>query len=339
MKKGILLAAALFLFLAAATAQIPRLTICKGMSINYFSIITTGNAVAWNWTFPGGTPANSTMQNPTNITYPAAGTFRTVVVTRFDTGRDTTQYIDVEVIDGDIRSIPIGSDTVICGNINLLLDAGNPGASYIWNPGPGTTRTRLVTGPGTYGVSVITRAGSFTCDSQYREITIRQAQPPVVDLGPDRFICNDNPITLDAGGDGTEYLWTPGGETTRTLVIGASGTYSVRVRNADGCASSDLINVKDSCPLLIWIPNAFSPNTDNLNDVFRFGGNFKARKYELKIYNRWGEKLFETNDPAVGWDGTFRGARVQEGVYIYSISAVDTNGERRSFRGDFTLVY
>jgi gliding motility-associated-like protein len=329
----------LLLSVQVLSAQIPRLTICKGMTINYFSIITSGNAVAWNWTFPGGVPGNSIMQNPTNISYPTAGLFRTIVVTRFDTGNDTTQYIDVDVIDGDITSIPIGSDTTICGNINLVLNAGNPGASYIWNPGNSTARTLTVNAPGTYGVSVITRAGQWTCDSQYREIVIRQSQPPVVNLGPDRFICNDNPITLDAGGDGIAYLWSPGGEITRTLVVGSSGNYSVRVTNADGCVGQDGINVKDSCPLLIWIPNVFTPNTDQLNDVFHWKGNFKARVYNFKIYNRWGEKLFETDDPEKGWDGKVNGNFVQEGVYIYTISAIDTNNERRSYKGEFTLIY
>ncbi|MEN9510233.1 MAG: hypothetical protein RLZZ370_52, partial [Bacteroidota bacterium] len=110
MKRLLLLLLSGFL-LGSASAQITKLTICKGMSINYFSIITTGNAVAWTWTFPGGTPGSSTQQNPTNITYPNAGLYRTVVVTKFDTGKDTTQYIDVDVIDGDIKSIPIGRDT------------------------------------------------------------------------------------------------------------------------------------------------------------------------------------------------------------------------------------
>lgn len=338
MKRLSLLLLSGFLF-GPATAQITKLTICKGMSINYFSIITTGNAVAWNWTFPGGNPGTSTQQNPTNISYPTAGTFRTLVVTKFNTGKDTTQYIDVEVIDGDIKSIPIGRDTTVCGNVNLLLDAGNPGAKYFWNPGGAGGRTRLITAPGKIGVSVVTYAGQFQCDSQYREIFIKQSAPPAVDLGADRFVCNSNPITLDAGPDGATYAWFPGGETSRTIQVSSSGIFSVTVTNADGCKTFDQVEVKDSCPMYVWMPDAFTPNGDNLNDVFLWRGNMKFRSYQFTVYNRWGAKMFETSDPTTGWDGYYGGKRAQEGVFVYRITGVDTNGKRHSWKGTFTLVY
>ena len=338
MKRLLLLLISGVLF-GQVSAQITKLTICKGMSINYFSIITSGNAVAWNWTFPGGTPGTSTQQNPTNITYPTAGTYRTVVVTKFNTGKDTTQYIDVEVIDGSIKSIPIGRDTTVCGNVNLLLDAGNPGAKYFWNPGGAGSRTRLITTPGRIGVSVVTYAGQFQCDSQYREIFIKQSTPPTVDLGADRFVCNSNPITLDAGPDGASYAWFPGGETSRSIQVSSSGIFSVTVTNADGCKTFDQVEVKDSCPMYVWMPDAFTPNGDNLNDVFLWKGNMKFRSYQFAVYNRWGAKMFETNDPATGWDGYYGGKRAQEGVFVYRITGVDTNGKRHSWKGTFTLVY
>jgi gliding motility-associated-like protein len=87
------------------------------------------------------------------------------------------------------------------------------------------------------------------------------------------------------------------------------------------------------------MPDVFTPNTDNLNDVFSWKGNMKFRSYEFAIYNRWGMKLFETKDPAAGWDGNVSGKRAQDGVYVYRMSGVDTNGKRHSWKGTFTLLY
>ncbi|MEN8927363.1 MAG: gliding motility-associated C-terminal domain-containing protein [Flavobacteriales bacterium] len=86
-----------------------------------------------------------------------------------------------------------------------------------------------------------------------------------------------------------------------------------------------------------YVPQIFSPNGDGLNDLlFAYGNRFETLKFF--IYNRWGEKVFETTDNSVGWDGTFRGRDAQAGVYVYYLEATILEGEKITLKGDITLV-
>ena len=111
------------------------------------------------------------------------------------------------------------------------------------------------------------------------------------------------------------------------------------VTNANGCVDRDslliTIEVKDILPPKL--PNAFSPNGDGVNDVFFVrGGPFETM--ELRIYNGWGELVFETTDPTAGWDGTHKGKQEINGVYVYSVVATTTEGETHDRSGKVTLT-
>ena len=87
-----------------------------------------------------------------------------------------------------------------------------------------------------------------------------------------------------------------------------------------------------------FVPNAFSPNQNNLNEFFKVEGVVYAKDFKLQIYNRWGEMLFESNDISQGWDGTFREKPVHEGVYVYKISYINLEGDFVRLFGDLTLL-
>ncbi len=98
-------------------------------------------------------------------------------------------------------------------------------------------------------------------------------------------------------------------------------------------------------PPKVIIPNAFSPNGDGLNDIFYAQGIFiqnltgkPALDYMLRVYNRWGELLFETNDINKGWDGNYKGEAAEIGVYIYDLRATGNNRIRYNYRGTFQLL-
>jgi gliding motility-associated-like protein len=88
----------------------------------------------------------------------------------------------------------------------------------------------------------------------------------------------------------------------------------------------------------IFIPTAFSPNRDGLNEIFKPEGMSYVNEYKLEIFNRWGELLFKTNDINQGWDGTYLGQPVFEGVYVYKISIMDMFQQRINKEGMFTLL-
>lgn len=339
----------LALLLATVTLKAQdTITICKDVRNITFSIFTTqGKAVAWNWTLFGGSYSGTKTDSFCGpVAYNTIGTYSAECLVTFSTGKDSLHRFIVKVFDGTVKPIPL-SDTTICGAVNLTLDAGNTGnpiIKYRWAGGQ-TTRQLTVNQPGVYTVSVFTVddysykcVGCRACDSVTKSATVKLGAKPAVSLGPDRFICNDNPVTLDAGTDGITYLWTPTGETTQTISTAISGTYAVTVTNADGCKSTDQIFLKDSCPMYIFLPDAFTPDGNNINDSFIWKGNIKMKTYSLVIYNRWGQKMFESKDPSKAWDGYYKKKPCQEGVYAYLLECVDTREERHVLKGNLTLL-
>ncbi|MBL7983764.1 MAG: gliding motility-associated C-terminal domain-containing protein, partial [Flavobacteriales bacterium] len=111
------------------------------------------------------------------------------------------------------------------------------------------------------------------------------------------------------------------------------------VTNGAGCSDRDslLISIEEKDIIAPKLPNAFSPNGDGVNDVFFVrGGPFET--IELKIYNGWGELIFETTDPGFGWDGTHGNKHAINGVYVYSVIATTVDGELYDRSGKVTLV-
>jgi gliding motility-associated-like protein len=86
----------------------------------------------------------------------------------------------------------------------------------------------------------------------------------------------------------------------------------------------------------ISLPNAFSPNGDGHNDVFRILGD--ANKVDLRIFNRWGEEVFYTNEISVGWNGTYKGNELNNGVFFYILNAVTKSGIEVELKGNVTLL-
>ncbi|MGN6476049.1 MAG: gliding motility-associated C-terminal domain-containing protein, partial [Flavipsychrobacter sp.] len=137
------------------------------------------------------------------------------------------------------------------------------------------------------------------------------------------------------------YHWrwnTETKDTTANIMVHHPGTYSVTVDN-NGCTAADSIVVKKNC--YIDIPNVFTPNNDGYNDYF-LPRQFLSRnvsKFDMTIYNRWGQKVFETNTlEGRGWDGKFNGTDQPEGVYIYVIKVSFGNDTNESYDGNITLL-
>ncbi|MCW3103351.1 MAG: hypothetical protein JWO09_1791 [Bacteroidetes bacterium] len=134
--------------------------------------------------------------------------------------------------------INLGIDSAICMGDSLVLDAGNPGATYSWSDAS-TNQTLTVNSAATYFVFVSDPVTScYSSDT----ITITQNTLPVVTIGADTAICNGNTLMLDAGHPGSSYAWS-NASTTQTTGVTTAGTYSVLVTDANGCKGTDSINV------------------------------------------------------------------------------------------------
>ncbi len=332
-----------FWIVSALNGQTPSLIICKGSGINYKEF-NTGNSlpsVSWKWTFQGGVPGSSALREP-NVNYPDTGLFLTSCESTFSDSSKQTQNIWVLVIESVFEPIPM-RDTVFCGSgITLNLNAGNNfrGAQYHWTSpdvnlsGKDTNnRTLTVNQPGNYSVKVYSQCGSTS-----KTITVRQGTQPQVNLGPDRFVCRNANVILDAGfGAGFTYLWSPGNETTQSIIANLAGDYSVTVTSADGCRKTDAISLIDSCPPVFFIPNAFTPNDAAPNDLFQpYLEGFT--QFSMIILNRWGQIVYRSTDMKSGWDGNYMGKPAPSGVYACRIELMGTDKIRRIHTGNITLL-
>ncbi|GCD77236.1 hypothetical protein JCM31826_07180 [Thermaurantimonas aggregans] len=167
--------------------------------------------------------------------------------------------------------------------------------------------------PGTYTVELVSSQG---CDSTI--LFIISSLPPAGDLLPrDTNLCEGQSITLNPGFF-QSYEWNTG-DTTPTITVSERGLYKVTVRDALGCIYTDSILITNNCFPVIFVPNAFSPNDDRRNDRFKVAVSEFITYFEMMIFNRWGELVFQTFTADFEWDGTFRGEKLPQGNYPYRI--------------------
>ncbi|MEZ4757912.1 MAG: gliding motility-associated C-terminal domain-containing protein [Flavobacteriales bacterium] len=210
--------------------------------------------------------------------------------------------------------VQLGPDTVLCEGEVLQLDAGNPGASHLWSTGARTRRLNVTTS-GTYSVTVDN--GCVRTDA----ITVQFNPSPARLAAREFHTClDDEPkyVILDAGNSGSSYLWSTGA-TSQVIMAGAYGTYYVQITNLYDCTVRDSAQVIEFCPATIFVPNTFTPNGDGLNDVFTPVGKNIA-DFTLRVFDRWGELLYETSDLNMGWDGTYRGTVVKNDMYVWRMT-------------------
>jgi len=161
----------------------------------------------------------------------------------------------------------------------------------------------------------------ISCDKKEDEAACDMDAPNVF-LGNDTTLSIGDSFTLDAGNPGSDYSWSTGqiSQSIELKELIADTTVWVVV-DRNGCLSGDTISIgieENIVKLQLYFPNAFSPNGDGNNDVFAaIGPTDDVSLYQLIIFNRWGQQIFENNDPNEGWDG---GDPHQSGVYIYKVT-------------------
>lgn len=250
---------------------------------------------------PGSTYVWSTGETTQTINVDSSGIYWVNILIENCPVRDS---IDVTFYSQPVPDL--GNDTTFCQYVDITLNAGNPGCNYFWSTGA-TTQTIHVDTIGTYWVDV---SNSYCSASD--SIVINAVYPP--ELGVDTTLCDEGLYTLNAGSNGATYLWSTG-ENTQSIVVNQPGTYWVQVFNAY-CSTSDTIVIKQGGSFSVYFPNTFTPDNDGLNDVFSGMGE-DIKFYELRIFTRWGQMIFETTDPTMGWNGKFEGELVPQDVYVW----------------------
>ncbi|CAN5174954.1 hypothetical protein BH09BAC5_BH09BAC5_20960 [soil metagenome] len=224
------------------------------------------------------------------------------------------------------------------GSATVISAGGNPGYTYVWSDGSTTDSiSNLVAG--TYTVTVTDLNGCTSSST----IVVANTGGANANAGTSVTIISGN-STILSGSGGVTYSWSPATDlscsTCQNPVASPTVTtiYTLTVVDVNGCIGSDTVTVfVDEACGDIFVPNAFSPNADTQNDtLYVRGGCIKFMDFE--IYNRWGEKVFFSGDPAVGWDGTWRGQPCEAAVFTYLLRVTLNDDTQIDRQGTITIV-
>ncbi|MEO8583222.1 MAG: kelch repeat-containing protein [Flavitalea sp.] len=311
--------------------------ICKGSS----QLLTATGGTYYEWSLNGITIAG---QTASTLSVTDSGTYTVII----KNGTCSSPAIDSSII--RIISAPTGtispSRASICHVPSQVLTATG-GISYQWmkdgNTLEGETSSTLTaTAPGTY--TVIINNGPCTAPASNNSVIVNSAD---TGLRYDDVIVSANvPRLLTSRADGTSYEWTPAtgldntASPTPTVTTDLDREYYVRIGIAGDCPVVDTVLVKVYSPTTIkkiFIPTAFTPNGNNVNDLLRPLGNIGTIEY-FKVYNRWGTMVFQTNEISNGWDGRYKGVEQPAETYTWILLGTTSAGEQIKQSGKTLLI-
>jgi gliding motility-associated-like protein len=238
------------------------------------------------------------------------GVFSVTVTTQCETRSEEMNVLFI------VESLAdLGPDTTLCPGEVLEFDLTIPGATYLWQDNTDKS-VYTVAQSGNYAVTVTTACNTFN-DALNVEILPNL----IVELGNDTVICPGKRIVLSAeAGTPADYLWQDGAQTV-SYIVDTPGVYSVSVLNQ--CERViDQIVIEECEVCTVYAPNAFSPNDDGFNDKFLPLSDCLLDQFTMRIFNRWGALVYETNNPAAGWDGRFKNKNLEPGVYVWQMEYV-----------------
>jgi len=344
---------------AEAKFGIDKNLFCDFGTVN-FSDSTTFNdpVISYNWLFGDGN--SSTVQNPVH-SYNAPGLYTVSLIVQTQTGcidtLDKTNLISVV----QRPLIDITGDTIICakspllnGGIFLIPDTSV--VTWQWNFPNGNTSTLQNPPPqfyntaGTFSIESIATNSTGCKDTTRQNIYVNPL--PVVNMPGVITMQNGFPVIIPAtySPNTLSWVWSPsiGLSCTNCPSPEASPKintyYQVYFTDDNGCSNIGAVQLIVICKNSnLFIPNTFSPNGDGSNDIFYPRGKGLERVKLLRIFNRWGEVVFEKtnfpiNEAASGWNGIYKGKKPQADVYVYQVEVFCENGEIIRLNGNIALI-
>jgi len=292
---------------------------------------STGDLLAYSWNMGDGTVINDT-----NVVhqYTLPGIY-TVTLTVTDLGCGQDDATSMQVVLNNVLPIWFVGDTIICPDDVAVLNVILPGtdlsnASFVWSTGE-TTPTIAVDEPGLYSVNV----SDGLCQGTVQVVIPAAPRHALYDSVK---VCPNEVADLRVPIDGLAFHWSTGAY-TREIRAFAPGLYTYDMIDLHGCPHTDSLRVValDSLPQ-VFAPNAFTPDGDAINDVFRIAG-FGEKTVKMTIFNRWGEQLWMNEGMEPFWDGRYNGSVVQDGVYVYVLKYTGAcHNEEKETVGHVTVV-
>jgi gliding motility-associated-like protein len=205
-----------------------------------------------------------------------------------------------------------------------------------------TSANPVSTPPATVTYTVEVSAGTL-CPPSYANSTVTVLPPPYVQTSSDTTILAGSAAQITSTSNGYSFLWTPSLGLSCTNCANPLASpmkttrYVITTIDTNGCVNSDTVLIKVDDLLTLYVPSAFTPYQYKNNSVFYAYG-VGIYQFEFFIFDRWGSLIFKTNDPAEGWDGTYKGQMVQQDVYVFLAKAVSITGKTISRTGPVTVV-
>jgi gliding motility-associated-like protein len=340
-----------------ANFNVSDTTICQNHCVN-FTDLSTNNPTSWAWSFPGSSTVSSTLQNPVNVCYPVPGVYDVQLVVSNVNGSDDTLkagFITVNNCPTPVADF-VSTATGVCDSCIKFFDQSLPDTSSLypvtsWHwyfPGASPSSSTLqdpinicYSSDGLYDV-ILVAFNDNGSDSLVRYSFIQIEHVPGATISPDTTMNVGDSYQLQASG-GVFYEWTPalGLDSVNSdhpiATPDNTTTYYCTITDALGCHTVRKVTVFIHHVDRIFLPQAFSPNGDGHNDLLLIRGNniFSA---QLAVFDRWGEKVFDSEDKAQGWDGTYKGEKLNSGVYTYFAAVVFDDGLKETKKGTIALI-
>ena len=229
-----------------------------------------------------------------------------------------------------------------CNGLPVLEAPIIAGGSYQWYKDSvaikGATATTYhvldTTGKSYYNVLITTNDKCVTTEP----FPVTASKLSDIHIPADTILCMNDTMLLAPAFEGITY--DINGETSSAVMINKEGLYNITATDAYGCQKIFRTNVTvqncSNCDA--YIPSAFTPNGDGINDLFKLKLNCLLSEFHFRIFNRWGKEIFESRDVNKGWDGTFSGIKLPPGAYVYFIDYKTSTGVAKTAKGMIVLI-
>ncbi len=283
------------------------------------------NAATFSWNGPANFSSNE--QNPfiSNASLSNNGTY----YVKATSAKGCTSLDSTVVLISQRPAVYAGQDKEICkgSSVQLVSVGSNNITSYQWSPGIGLSDTKIPNPIASPSATTLYILKVFNNDCPFSDsISVIVNENPTSDAGAEKIIIKGQSATLNglAGGTDISYLWTPDvsitGATSLMPEVNPSSNqlYTLNVHSNKGCGTATA-NVLVKVYAQLFVPNAFTPNGDGINDTWIIETLEAYPGAEVKVFNRLGQKVFDNNGKNIWWDGRFKGDQLASGPYVYLI--------------------
>jgi len=310
-------------------------TVCEDAPISFTNTSLGASIASSIWNFSDGGLDSTTN---TVHTFASPGIYTAVlIITSTDACIDTTQQTII-VNEEVIANFGFSPSYICAGDEFTFTDLStNSPVSWEWDFDDGATSSsqnpiHTYSSPGDY--LVMLNVSSALCGSMFYTQLLTVEEYPYIDLVEDTTICDGQSVDINSNVVGYDILWS-NGDTTQSITITANDELLSIIVDNIGCKSMDTLRVKSNCGL--FLPSGFTPNDDNVNDGY-MPIMINVFTFTMKIYNRWGEMIYQTNDKSLPWDGKYKNIDQPVGTYMVVVEAILPNGEYVFESGNVTIV-